>query len=100
MKKKEILKEYNSKIKLLDYYNKYYYNESKPKVTDYEYDEIKKEIFNLEKKYKYLQSKKSPSENIGYKPSKNFHKIQHRAPMLSLANAFTEEDLLNFEKKF
>ena len=53
----------------------------------------------LEKKYKFLKSKNSPSEYVGYKPSKNFKKFLHKIPMLSLANAFGEEDLLNFEKR-
>ena len=39
------------------------------------------------------------SQVVGYKPSKNFNKYPHKVPMLSLANAFTEEDLINFEKK-
>ena len=41
----------------------------------------------------------SPTKTIGFKPSKNFKKVQHKVPMLSLGNAFNEEDLLNFEKK-
>ncbi len=99
MKKDSIKKEYKKKIKLLIYYNKRYYNDNYSKITDSEYDELKKDIINLEKKYKYLKSKDSPTLEIGYKPSKNFKKILHRTPMLSLANAFSEGDLLNFEKK-
>jgi DNA ligase (NAD+) len=41
----------------------------------------------------------SPTKSIGFKPSKNFQKIKHKVPMLSLGNAFNEEDLKNFEKK-
>jgi len=99
MNKKEVQKEYNKKIKLINNYNNYYYNESSPLVSDKEYDEIKKNIFLLEKKYEFLNSEKSPSKSIGHKPSKNFKKSPHRAPMLSLANAFSEDDLLNFEKR-
>ncbi len=96
---KKILEEYKKKIKLITKYNKFYYDKSKPIVLDKEYDELKREIINLETTYPYLSSKKSPSKIIGHKPSKNFKKENHRVPMLSLANAFTEEDLLNFEKK-
>ena len=99
MKKKEIEREYKEKIKLIDRYNNYYYDKNNPIVSDKEYDEIKKDILFLEKKYNYLKSKKSPSKIVGYKPSKNFNKVSHRVPMLSLANAFSEMDLLNFEKK-
>uniref|UniRef100_UPI003F8649C3 NAD-dependent DNA ligase LigA n=1 Tax=Candidatus Pelagibacter sp. TaxID=2024849 RepID=UPI003F8649C3 len=91
--------EYNSKIKLLIKYDKFYYENSNPKVSDKEYDDLKKEILQIEKVYPDLKSDYSPSKKVGYIPSKNFKKFAHRIPMLSLANAFTEEDLNNFEKK-
>ena len=72
MNKKEIENQYNKKIKLIKIYNEYYYDKSQPKVADKEYDELKKEITNLEKEYNFLKSKKSPSEIVGHKPSKNF----------------------------
>jgi len=99
MNKKAIKVEYNKKIKLYNEYNKYYYNNSSPKVSDKEFDELKHDILSLEKKYEFINSEKSPSKTVGYKPSKNFKKVKHRAFMLSLSNAFSEEDLNNFEKK-
>jgi DNA ligase (NAD+) len=99
MKKKKIQIEYNEKIKLLTKYNKFYYDKSNPKVTDNEYDKLKKDILLLEKNYSFLKSDSSPAIIIGYKPSKNFKKAIHRFPMLSLTNAFGEQDLLNFEKR-
>ena len=99
MDKKKIKKEYNKKIQNLVKLNKYYYNLSKPLVNDHEYDQIKAEILSLENKYKFLYSESSPSKLVGFKPSKNFKKVLHRVPMLSLSNAFDEEDLINFEKK-
>ncbi len=99
MNKKKIESNYKKKINLLIKYNKFYYDNSKPLVSDKKYDDLKKDILLLEEKYKFLQSKKSPSEIVGYKPSKNFVKAPHRVPMLSLSNAFEEEDLKNFEKK-
>jgi DNA ligase (NAD+) len=99
MNKKKIQLEYSEKINLINQFNKFYYNNSNPKVSDQKYDELKKEIILLEKKYSFLKSKKSPSNIVGFKPSKNFKKALHKVPMLSLANAFSEDDLLNFEKK-
>ena len=99
MNKDLIEKKYKKKIKSINYYNKKYYNDNVSEITDSEYDDLKKDIINLEKKYTYLKSKDSPTKKTGYKPSKNFKKALHRIPMLSLANAFSEEDLLNFEKK-
>ena len=94
-----IQKEYNKKVKLIKYYNKKYYNDNISEITDADYDNLKKEIIELEKNNKFLRSKNSPTKTIGYKPSKNFKKVKHKVPMLSLSNAFSEEDLLNFEKK-
>ena len=99
MKKKEIQNEYKKKLKLIFKLNKFYFNKSQPIVSDKEYDDLKKEIILLEDKYEFLKSKISPSKIVGHKPSKNFKKSPHRVQMLSLANAFLEEDLVNFEKK-
>ena len=99
MNKKKIEFEYKKKIKLLISYNKKYYDTSKPLVSDKEYDDLKKTILILESKYSFLNSENSPSKVVGFKPSKNFQKISHRVPMLSLANAFGKEDLINFKKR-
>ena len=99
MKKDLIKKNYNKKLKLLNHYNKKYYDESISEVSDDIYDNLKKEIIEFENKNSFLKSTKSPQLNVGYKPSKNFKKVVHRSPMLSLSNAFTEDDLINFEKK-
>jgi len=92
-------KDYLNKVKLLNKYNKFYYDKSNPIVSDQEYDDLKLDISKIEKKYPNLISKESPSLKVGFKPSKNFKKIKHKIPMLSLGNAFNEEDLVNFEKK-
>jgi DNA ligase (NAD+) len=99
MNKKKIESDYKKKINLLTSYNKNYYDASKPLVSDKVYDDLKNSILILESKYSFLNSEKSPSKVVGFKPSKNFQKVTHRAPMLSLANAFGREDLINFEKK-
>jgi len=99
MTKKKIEEIYKRKIKQLIKFNKSYYDLNNPIVDDNKYDELKKEILNLEKKYSYLDDKNSPSKIVGFKPSKNFKKVSHKVPMLSLANAFDQEDLVNFEKK-
>ena len=99
MTRKKIENQYKEKINLLIKFNKNYYEYSDPIVDDGEYDKLKKEILALEKKYSFLKSENSPSKLVGFKPSKNFKKVFHRVPMLSLSNAFTEEDLINFEKK-
>tara|TARA_B100001248_G_C27395912_1_gene465549 strand:- start:893 stop:2920 length:2028 start_codon:yes stop_codon:yes gene_type:complete len=99
MNKKKIEAEYKKKIKKINNLNLFYYDKSNPLVTDDEYDKLKNEILLLEANYNFLKSESSPSRIVGHKPSKNFIKMAHRAPMLSLANAFTKDDLINFEKK-
>ena len=94
-----IKKKYLNKIELIKKHNKHYYDKNNPIVTDQEYDFLKKEVLDLEMKYKFLKNKDSPSTTVGFKPSKNFKKIKHRIPMLSLGNVFNEEELNNFEKK-
>ena len=94
-----IKKDYLKKIKLIQKYNKYYYDKDKPIVTDQKYDLLKKEIIDLENSYLFLKSSQSPTKLVGFRPSKNFKKVKHKIPMLSLGNAFNEEDLINFEKK-
>ena len=99
MNKNLIRKEYKKKIKLISYYNQKYFDENISKISDSKYDTLKKEIISLENKYNFLNNKNSPSQIIGHKPSRNFRKVVHKVPMLSLGNAFSEDDLNNFEKK-
>ena len=94
-----IKKDYLKKIKLIQKHNNHYYNKDKPIIPDNEFDKLKKNVIDLENKYNFLNNKNSPSQSVGFKPSKNFQKIKHRVSMLSLGNAFNEEDLQNFEKK-
>ena len=99
MNKKLILEDYLKKIEKFQKLNEAYYDINKPLVADSEFDKLKLEIIKLEKKYSFLKSDFSPNRVVGFKPSKNFQKIFHKVPMLSLANAFSENDLVNFEKK-
>ena len=96
---KDIEKIYKKKIKELEKHNKLYHDKSAPAISDREFDDLKLEIINLEKKYSFLKSAKSPSNSVGFKPSKNFKKFKHKVQMLSLSNAFDRDDLINFEKK-
>ncbi len=99
MKEKNSVHEnYKNKIKLYKSYSKSYYIDSKPLVSDKIFDDLKEEILKIEKDYGFVD-KDSPSNLVGFSPSKNFEKFPHRVKMLSLSNAFDENDLNNFEKK-
>ena len=93
------LKEYKEKIALIEKLNKAYYHNDKPLVSDAEYDEIKKDILNFEKKNPEITDKNSPTKKVGFAPSEKFSKVKHLVPMLSLDNAFTKEDVEDFLKK-
>ena len=97
--KEKIKNNYYLKIKEFNKHNKLYYDKSTPIISDGEFDKLKDEILDLEKKYPFLNNPKSPSNSVGFKPSKNFEKFKHKIQMLSLSNAFNREDLINFQKK-
>ena len=99
MNKTLIKKSYLKIIGQLKKYNQAYYEKNNPIISDQQYDVLKKKIIDLETEDKTLRNKESPTQSVGFKPSKNFIKIKHKVPMLSLGNAFNEEDLKNFEKK-
>ena len=95
----EIIKDYLKKVKLIEKYNKFYYDKDSPKISDHKYDELKKETQTLEKKYLFLKKYETINNKVGFKPSSKFQKIKHSKPMLSLANAFNNNDIKDFTKK-
>ena len=97
--KKKIQSEYIKKINLLKKYNKFYFINDAPQISDSEYDKIKKNLLELEKKNPYLKKLKNISNIIGAPPSNKFKKIRHLKPMLSLSNAFEKKDMEDFQKK-
>ena len=88
---KEVEKIYKRKIKEFQKHNKLYYDKSTPAISDKEFDILKADIINLEKKYSFLKSVKSPSIAIGFKPSKNFHKIPHKVPKVHFTELKIDE---------
>ena len=98
-KEDNIIKNYLKKIKLIETYSKSYYENDAPVVTDEKFDQLRKEILELEAKYKFLKKYETITNKIGFKPSSKFNKIKHSKPMLSLANAFDNNDIKDFAKK-
>ena len=77
-------------------HDKRYYQEDAPSVTDAEYDALRKRNAAIEAKFPDLIRPDSPSRRVGAAPSRGFAKVRHSAPMLSLDNAFGEEDVRDF----
>ena len=86
-------------IELLNQYGYEYYVLDKPSVPDAEYDEKLRELQELEKQFPEFLSENSPTQRIGGEPLDAFTKVQHNVPMLSLGNAFNEQDLRDFARR-
>ena len=85
--------------KLLEQYNYEYYVLDNPSVPDSEYDRLMNELIAIEKEHPELITPLSPTQRVGGKVLSEFKKIKHKRMMLSLANAFGEADLRDFDKK-
>lgn len=85
--------------KQLNQYNYEYHVLDNPSVPDAEYDRLLHELIALEEQFPQLKTADSPSQRVGGTVLDMFHKVQHSTPMLSLGNAFNEEDLLDFDRK-
>jgi DNA ligase (NAD+) len=76
-----------------------YYQDAAPIISDREYDRLYKELVDLETQFPDLLTPDSPTQRVGGKPLQAFAQIQHRAPMLSLDNTYSEEEVVNFYKR-
>ncbi|WLV25308.1 NAD-dependent DNA ligase LigA [Aciduricibacillus chroicocephali] len=84
---------------LLNRYGYEYYVLDKPSVPDSEYDLKMRELIELEEIYPDMITPDSPTQRVGGKPLEGFEKVQHRIPMLSLSNAFNEQELRDFARR-
>ena len=99
MKKKDLIKNYKSKIKNLKFHNDLYFNKNNPEISDQEYDKLKREIIDLENSHVFLKKIDKISNYVGAPPLNKFKKLKHLRPMLSLSNAFGKSDMIDFIKK-
>ena len=74
-----------------------YYVLDSPTISDGEYDRLFQELLELEAQYPDLVTEDSPSRRVGAEPLDVFDEVEHRFPMLSLENAFSDEDLIDFQ---
>ena len=76
-----------------------YYVMASPEISDQEYDKMYQELVDLEKEYPQFFSKDSPTQKVGSKVLKDFQRIEHSKPMLSLDNTYNEEDIYAFSER-
>lgn len=83
----------------LNYYNQRYYMDSVSEISDQEFDMLLKELESLENQYPDLKLPESPTHRVGGTITKNFASVEHRFPMLSLANTYNEQELIDFDER-
>src|SRR5256714_11833580 len=79
--------------------NHRYYVLDAPTLSDAEYDRLFRELTQLEESHPELRSADSPTQRVGAQPSEKFAKVQHRRPMMSLANVMSEDELTEFDAR-
>ncbi len=83
----------------LNQHNYRYYSLDAPQIADAEYDQLLRRLENLEALYPALKSADSPTQRVGSAPLSIFESVTHKVPMLSLANAFDNDELRDFERR-
>lgn len=86
-------------IDQINYHSNKYYNDDAPEISDYEYDNLMKELIKIEEENPQIKRADSPSSRVGGKPLDKFTQITHKIPMLSLSNAYSDKDLKDFDKR-
>ncbi|MGB3933168.1 MAG: NAD-dependent DNA ligase LigA, partial [bacterium] len=85
--------------RIIEHHNYRYYVLDAPEISDAEYDALLRELERLEEAHPELITPDSPTQRVGGEPLAAFATVEHPLPLLSLANAFTEEELLHFDRR-
>lgn len=85
--------------KLIDHHNYLYYALDSPEISDAEFDRLMNELKAIEAEYPDLITPDSPTQRVGSKPVSGLAEVVHAVPMLSLENAFTDEDVIAFDRR-
>ncbi len=83
---------------LLSRANRLYHGEDAPEISDAEYDALKRRNIEIEEKFPHLKRSDSPSDQVGARPADGFSKVTHAQRMMSLGNAFDDEDVADFDR--
>ena len=89
----KVKKEYLALVAELNKHNDLYHNQDSPEISDQEYDQLFKKLLVLESEFPDIKVVNSPSERVGSEPVSGLRPFNHRIPMLSLDNAFDDQDI-------
>lgn len=95
----DIQKKIEDLRKTLRYHSDRYYNDDAPEIEDYEYDMMMRELQNLEEQYPQYDSPDSPTKRVGGKADNSFESVVHTVRMESLQDAFSKEEIRDFDKR-
>ncbi len=100
MEKETAIKKIEELRDLIDYHNRRYYQLDDPEISDPEYDQLMRKLIYLEEQFaNHIDMTASPTQRVGATPLEKFDSIPHLSPMLSLANAFYEEEIVSFDER-
>lgn len=96
---KEIKAKHKALKEQVHRHNELYHTKDKPEISDFAYDQLFQELLDLEIKYPDLDISDSPTQKVGGEVISAFKKVAHRKPMLSLANSYNTEDIVEFDER-
>ena len=99
MNKNEAEKKIKKLREEINLHNYRYYVENNPVISDYEFDQLLKKLEKLESDFPELITPESPTQRISEQPSEGFETVEHKVPMLSLANTYTFDELREFDER-
>lgn len=99
MAESAVQKRHTTLKQLIHHHNELYHTKDKPEISDQEFDKLFSELLELEAKHPELDTSDSPSVRVGGEAISQFKKVAHRKPMLSLANSYSAEDILEFDRR-
>ncbi|HTZ40556.1 MAG TPA: NAD-dependent DNA ligase LigA [Syntrophales bacterium] len=99
MDRSQALKRISELRDLIEYHNRRYYQLDDPEISDDEYDRLMRELIALEGLYPDIDRTASPTQRVGAAPLEKFGTVTHLSPMLSLGNAFSEEEVAEFDER-
>ena len=95
---KNVIKEIEKLVEEINYHNYRYHVLDSPVISDEEYDRLYRRLRELEEEHDYIKPD-SPTQRVGAAPLDKFEKVRHTEPMLSLDNAFSYDEVLDFDKR-